>query len=232
MRAATGAGTASSTSAKAPAASAAWASCRSWSAAWAVLPCARRPPCEVAVCGVRPRCATTGIPAPASARMRASMGPAPSSLTASARGLLEEPPGRAQGVLVAHLVRHERQVGDDQRAAAGARDGRRQHQHLVHRGGHGGGVAEHDHRGRVADEHEIDAGALGDAARRVVVGRDHHERPAVALGLHELVQRGLAGGRRPSRTTGWSCVLQGEVVDQARRAEARGDEQDRGAAGS
>ena len=27
-------------------------------------------------------------------------------------GLLEEPPGGAQGVLVAHLVRHERQVGD------------------------------------------------------------------------------------------------------------------------
>ena len=32
-------------------------------------------------------------------------------------GLLEEPPGGAQGVLVAHLVRHERQVGDHQGAA-------------------------------------------------------------------------------------------------------------------
>ena len=32
-------------------------------------------------------------------------------------GLLEEPPGGAQGVLVAHLVRHERQVGDDERRA-------------------------------------------------------------------------------------------------------------------
>ena len=141
--------------------------------------------------------------------------------------LLEEPPGGAQGVLVAHLVRHERQVGHDERPAAGARHRRGEHQHLVHRRGHRRGVAEHDHGRRVADQHEVDAGALGDAARRVVVGGDHHERAAVALGLRELAA-GAACGRRPSRTAGWSCVLQGQVVDQARRADDGGDEQDCG----
>ena len=109
-------------------------------------------------------------------------------------GLLEEPPGGAQGVLVAHLVRHERQVGDHEGAPAGARDRRGQHEHLVHRGRHRRAVAEHGHRARVADEHEIDAGALGDAPGRVVVGRDHDQRAAVALGLRDLLQRQPAGG--------------------------------------
>ena len=169
------------------------------------------------------------MPAPASARMRASIGPAPSSLTAWAAGLLEEPPGGAQGVLVAHLVRHERQVGDHERAPAGARDGGGQHQHLVHRGRHGRAVAEHGHRARVAHEHEVHAGALRDAPGRIVVGGHHHERAAVALGLGDLVQGQLAGGFRAVRRGRHASSR--ERLSIRRVVPARGHEQDRGTVG-
>ena len=81
---ATGAGTASSTIEKQPAASSARASSRSWAAFSAVRPCALKPPSIVADWGVRPIWPITGIPAPTIAATRVSVGPAPSSLTASA----------------------------------------------------------------------------------------------------------------------------------------------------
>jgi hypothetical protein len=84
MRAATGAGTASRTSEKQPAVSRAAASSTSRRAFAAVLPWARKPPSMVADCGVRPRWPITGIPAPVIAATRETLGPAPSSLTASA----------------------------------------------------------------------------------------------------------------------------------------------------
>ena len=88
------------------------------SARSAVRPCARRPPSAVAVCGVSPTCPITGIPAPTIARTRDSCaGPPPSSLTASARGLLDEPLRGADRLLVGDLVAAEREVGDEQRAA-------------------------------------------------------------------------------------------------------------------
>ncbi len=81
---ATGAGTASSTIAKQPAASSASASSTSRRAFSAVRPCALKPPSIVADCGVSPMWPITGMPAPTIARTRESIGPAPSSLTASA----------------------------------------------------------------------------------------------------------------------------------------------------
>lgn len=73
---------------KAPAASSACASSTSWRAAAAVFPCVLNPPSLVEVCGVSPMCPTTGIPASLIARTRESIGPAPSSLTTSARASL------------------------------------------------------------------------------------------------------------------------------------------------
>ena len=84
MRAATAAGTASSTSAKHPASCRASASSYSFSAASAVRPWARKPPSFVADCGVSPMCAITPMFDSAIARTRETIRPAPSSLTQSA----------------------------------------------------------------------------------------------------------------------------------------------------
>ncbi len=82
--AATGAGTASRTTEKAPTSSSASASSTSCLAASAVFPCVLNPPSIVADCGVSPTWPMTGIPAWTIDLTRESMGPAPSSFTASA----------------------------------------------------------------------------------------------------------------------------------------------------
>ena len=208
MRVATGEGTASSTSAKQPAASSAIASSTSCRAFSAVRPCALKPPSIVADCGVRPMWPMTGMPAPTSARTRESVGPAPSSLTASAPASLTKRIALRERVLVGDLERAERHVGDDERPSCAARHRARQYEHLVHRRGDGRVVAEHDHRGRVADEHEVDPGRVGEACARRVVRGHHHDPFATTLHLGELGQRQLARGvgacghaGSPSRTT-------------------------------
>ena len=70
-----------------------------------------------------------------------------------------------------------------------APDGARHHQHLVHADRRGGVVTEDDHRGRVADQDDVDARLLGDLGGRVVVGGDHHDRLAGPLHLGEPRQR-------------------------------------------
>ena len=84
MRAATGGGTPRARARSSPpprAPSASSSSCRACSA---VRPCALKPPSIVADCGVSPMWPITGMPAPTIARARESIGPAPSSFTASA----------------------------------------------------------------------------------------------------------------------------------------------------
>ena len=85
---------------------------------------------------------------------------------------------------------------DDERPPRAARHRARQHDHLVHRRRHGRGVAEHGHRRRVADEDDVHAGLVGQAAARRVVRRDHDDPLAALLHLHELGQRELARGGR------------------------------------
>eukprot|EP00968_Pinguiococcus_pyrenoidosus_P028839 scaffold8138_cov277-Pinguiococcus_pyrenoidosus.AAC.4 len=62
MALATGAGTHSSTMAKAPASCMRRASSSSSRAFFAVRPCARKPPMTLMACGVRPTCAMTAMP--------------------------------------------------------------------------------------------------------------------------------------------------------------------------
>src|SRR5690606_41291984 len=47
-----------------------------------------------------------------------------------------------------------------------------QHQHLVDRHRHRARIAEDGHRRRVADQHDVDAGLLGDLGAGIVVGGD------------------------------------------------------------
>ena len=105
------------------------------------------------------------------------LGPAPSTLTASTPASLTKRIACATR-LVGHLERSERHVGDDERALGAADDGARQHQHLVDRHRHGRIVPEHRHRRGIADQDDVDAGGVGQASARRVVGRDHAMRLA------------------------------------------------------
>ncbi len=140
--------------------------------------------------------------------MRASIGPAPSSLTASAAASLRNRPAarRASSSLTWYDMNGRSATTSGRRQARVTAAVSMSISSIV--AGHRRGVAEHDHRRRVADQHEVDAGALGDTPGRVVVGGDHHERAAVALGLPSSCRGSLRVGVR-SRTAGWSCVLQG-----------------------
>ena len=131
----------------------------------------------------------TGMPAPTIARARSTEVPPRSSLTASQPASLTKRWAVRDRLLVGGLVRAERQVADQQRRVQAAADGGGEHQHLVDRDRHGAGVAEHGHGGGVADQHDVDAGLLGDLGARVVVGGDHRDRLAERLLLGERRQR-------------------------------------------
>ena len=138
-------------------------------------------------------------PAPASARIRSSIGAGALELDGVGAGLLEEA-GRRCAPRPRPTPGSDRTAGRRPPAAGGAAGHGRVSitiSSIVDR--HGRGVAEHGHRRRVADQHEVDAGVVGDPARRVVVGGHHHDRLAVALELGQLGQaqlpgRGRAGG--------------------------------------
>ena len=82
-----------------------------------------------------------------------------------AAGLLDEAVRGADRLLVGRLVGAERQVADEQRRLEAAAHGRGEHQQLLDRDRDGVGVAEHVVGGRVADEHDVDAGLLDGDAR-------------------------------------------------------------------
>ena len=92
-------------------------------------------------------------------------------------------------------------------------------------------VAEHDHRRGVADEDQVDAGGVGEAAAGRVVGGDHHDLLAARFisassGSGSLPGRACSG--RASGTRGHASSFQGDVVDQAGGADAdRGGEDGR-----
>ena len=116
--------------------------------------------------------------------------------------LLDEALGGGDRLRIGGLVGAEGQVGDQERRLQPAAHGARQHDHLVHRHGHGGVIAEHGHGARVADQHHVDAGGLGHLGRGEVVGGDHDDGLA-ALAL--VGQAGSVTGRRSS--AGVSGVL-------------------------
>ena len=99
--------------------------------------------------------------------------------------LLDEAAGVSNSLLVRHLVAHERQVADHQRAVAAASNGTGEDQQLIHGGTDRGHrvVAKHVVRRRVADEHEVDAAPVDDPGGGMVVGRDHDDRVAADLHL-------------------------------------------------
>ncbi len=115
------------------------------------------------------------------------------------------------GQLVARLVAAHRHVADHQRRLQAAPHGLAEHDHLLHRDRLGAGVAEHDHRRRVADEDDVDAGLLGDLGRGVVVGGDHRDRFAGRLHLGQARQ----GDRRRPSGGGAVCERAPELIESS-----------------
>ena len=112
-------------------------------------------------------------------------------------GLLDEPDRVGDRVCVRHLEGAERHVGDHERAPRAARHGPREDDHLVHRRGHRRIVAEHGHRGRVADEDQVDAGGVRETPRGRVVRRHHHDRLVALLHGASSVIGSLPGAGVP-----------------------------------
>ena len=168
---ASGAGTSSSTIAKAPAACSSSASSTSRRASEAPLPCTLRPSwCWD--CGVKPRWPMTGTPSSVSLRTAATTGAPTLQLHSLYAGLLHQPPRRGHRVCLAG-VGQEGQVADHQGVPRAAHHGGGMAHHVVQRDGQGGGMAVHDHAERVAHEQERDPGPIREARRGVVIGGDH-----------------------------------------------------------
>ena len=138
-------------------------------------------------------------------RPRDADGAAALELDRVAAGLLDEAEGGLHRLLVGDLVGAEGQVADEERRAQPAPRRPRQHEHLVHGDADGARIAEHGHRARVADQDEVDAGRLGGARAREVVGGDHDDRLAEAL-LLEQPGQGHRQARGVRRRSGCSDV--------------------------
>ena len=166
IAAATGAGTASSTSANAPASCERQRVVEQLSAASAVRPWARKPPSRVADCGVRPMWPITPMFDSAIARTRDGHPARALELDDVGAALLDEPDRARDRLLVGDLVAAERQVADDERPPRRARDRPGQEDHLVEGHRQRRLVPEHHHRRGVADEDQLDAGLRRRAAPR------------------------------------------------------------------
>ena len=113
--------------------------------------------------------------------MTSSLWPAPSSLTIAAPACsrridgIERALGRGIGL--------ERQVGDQQRPRQAARDAGGVVDDVVDGHRQRAVVALHHHAERIADQHQVDAVGVERAGEAGVVGGQHHQLAAVALGF-------------------------------------------------
>ena len=96
-------------------------------------------------------------------------------------GFLHDAYGGGEGLLGVALVGAEGHVDDHEGALDGADDGGGVDNHFVEGDGEGGFVALHDVGGGVADEDNVDFGALDERGHGVVVGGDHCYLFAVQL---------------------------------------------------
>ena len=97
--------------------------------------------------------------------------------------------GVAHRVLDRDVVAEPRHVGDDQRRGRGPGHRCRVMRHIGHRDLQGVVVAEHDHGDGIADQDEIDAGGIGHARTRCVIGGDHHQWDIATADLATLDRR-------------------------------------------
>ena len=113
--------------------------------------------------------------------------------------------------LVTRLVAHEGQIADDERTRHAAHDRAREYQHLVHGHADRARQPQHRHRDRVADEDHVDAGAIREHRRGIIVRGDEHRVLAarakfvrvciVTFGIGILVWLAVSGVTRVARAT-------------------------------
>ena len=104
-------------------------------------------------------------------------------------GFLHQPAGVAQRFPGIDLVGHERQVNHHQRLRRPPAHHPPVPDHIVHGHRHGGIVTQHNHAQAVAHQDDRDAGGVGDARRRVIVGGDHGDFLPGPLHLGQLSDR-------------------------------------------
>ena len=92
-------------------------------------------------------------------------------------------------VLVGALIRAEGHVADQKRRAHAAPDGSGHRDHLVHPDGRRGVITEHDHRGRVPDQDDVDSSFFSHEPGGVVVGGDHDDGLTIRLHLGDTRER-------------------------------------------
>src|SRR6266481_630155 len=165
-------GTASSTTANAPAASTTCASLINCTAASAVLPCTRYPPRAFTDCDVKPTCPITAFPA---LHLRA-LG---SRFLHETHSIVQRP--TQVGVITA--VRH---VRHKKRAARSAAHSARMVQHLVNRDRQRTVMPQHDHAKGIADKNQVHAGLIEQARGRVVIRRQASDFLEVGMGACSL----------------------------------------------
>ena len=98
-------------------------------------------------------------------------------------GFFDEADGVAKGFGDVGVIGAEGHVGDDEGVVGAAADGAGVVDHFVERDGESVVVAENDHAERVANEEDIDAGLIGKARSRVVVGGETDDFLRCGIGL-------------------------------------------------
>ena len=109
---------------------------------------------------------------------------APFQLDGVGAGLLHDADGGGESLLGVALIGAEGHVDDNEGPGDGAGDGGGVDDHLVEGDGEGGLVALHDVGGAVADEDDIDFGAVDELRHGVVVGGEHSD--FLAMEFHIL----------------------------------------------
>ncbi len=140
-------------------------------------------PYLIAVCGVRPNCANTGMPARVERAHHVGKFGRGIDLDHVGAAFLDEPDRRRERAVDALLHRTEGHVAADQRALDAAAHRLAADQHLVHRDFERIVVAPQIDADRIADRDEIDAGAVGDARDLIIPGDDADALLALALHL-------------------------------------------------
>ena len=88
-----------------------------------------------------------------------------------------------QRVLDTHVVTHPRQIANNERIRAHPGDCGDVMHHVVDRHLQRVVISEHHHGDGVANQKQVDAGVVGNASRRRVIRRDHHQRRPLGPGL-------------------------------------------------
>jgi hypothetical protein len=109
---------------------------------------------------------------------------------------LQKTAGIPHRLFDADLIREERHVGDDERPLGAACHGARVVDHRVERDGQRGLMPKNDRCERIADEDDVDAGAIEQAGHRRVVRRQHGDLLARLFLLTEFRNANAAAAHR------------------------------------